>query len=210
MPAVLVVSSGLFHPPILGRLHLWRALRSLPRLHLKHASSIEAAARLPGSQFQAVVLYLHRQRISPAALDGLERFVREGGGVLAVHSATASFKENRRYGDILGGHFTGHPPVGSITVRQSRRGDEVFGVVPEFALHDEAYRHELRDDIRVHFTVTHQATGETQPFVWTRRHGAGRVCYVGAGHVAGSLRHPRIVALLRGGLTWVCGTTMGR
>ena len=38
------------------------------------------------------------------AFDG---FVRAGGGVLAIHSATASFKGSPAYFEVLGGRFVG-------------------------------------------------------------------------------------------------------
>ena len=243
MPQVLLITSGIFHPSLPGRLALRRDLAATPGVRLRHARSIEALAQTNLAALDAVVLYYHRHTISPRALDALDRFVRRGGGILAVHSATASFKQSSRYFDILGGRFIGHPPVGPLEIRPAVSADEIFGPIPPFVVTDEAYRHELRD-IRVHFVarsadrrpltgdrgviarpvvgaeaipsmerdcfVAQRAPGNDDapdaavPFVWTRQHGAGRVCYVAAGHCAGSLRHPSIVHILQVGLAWVC------
>ena len=234
MHTVLVISSGIFHPSLAGRLALWRALRATPGVTLRHApfgpaeafrgaasAPVEVLARADLPRADALVLFIHGKTISPPALDSLDRFVREGGGILAVHSATASFKETPRYTAILGGRFTGHPPVGPLEIRPSGV-DEIFGPVAPFTVTDEAYRHELADDIRVHFTArplrpaTPQRTaraqfplaaappGEELPIVWTRRHGLGRICYAGWGHCSASLRHPSTVRILQAGLAWVC------
>lgn len=258
MHTVLVISSGIFHPSLPGRLALWRALRAAPGVTLRHvpfrpagafgaAAPVEVLAQADPPRADALVLFIHGKTISPPALDALDRFVREGGGILAVHSATASFKETPRYTEILGGRFTGHPPVGPLEIRaaggatnratagvSARRDradphadyvtagvDEIFGQVAPFTVTDEAYRHELADDIRVHFTArplrpaararaarapdpaaTHAE--EELPIVWTRRHGLGRICYAGWGHCSASLRHPSAVRILQTGLAWVC------
>ena len=250
MHTVLVISSGIFHPSLPGRLALWRALRATPGVTLRHApfgpaeafrgaasAPVEVLARADLPRADALVLFIHGKTISLPALDSLDRFVREGGGILAVHSATASFKETPRYTAILGGRFTGHPPVGPLEIhpavggtdrdaadagRETSGVDEIFGPVAPFTVTDEAYRHELADDIRVHFTArplrpaTPQRTaraqfplaaappGEELPIVWTRRHGLGRICYAGWGHCSASLRHPSTVRILQAGLAWVC------
>lgn len=203
---VLVVSSGIVHPPALGRLHLWNTLRALPGMTLRHVSSLEALGESGHSKPRAVVLYYHAKSISPSALQTLDGFARAGGGILAVHSATASFKQSPAYFDILGGRFVGHPPVSALRVQPTQPIDDVFGAVAPFEVRDEAYHHELAADLRVHFTARIGGDGaEAVPFVWTRRHGSGRVCYVGAGHCAGSLTHPSIQGILQTGLRWVCG-----
>lgn len=220
MHTVLVISSGTLHPPLLGRLALWRALRATPGVTLRHAppcgaaAPVEVLARAGLPRPDALVLYIHGKTLSQRALDALDRFGREGGGILAVHSATASFKETPRYTAILGGRFTSHPPVGPIEIRPAGgeagvgRGapgiDEIFGAVAPFTVKDEAYRHELADDIRVHFTARPAQTEEELPIVWTRCHGLGRVCYVGWGHCSASLRHPSAVRILQAGLAFVC------
>ena len=237
MHTVLVISSGIFHPSLAGRLALWRALRAAPDVALRHApcgpaeafgaaaAPVEVLARADLPQPDALVLFIHGKTISPTALDALDRFVCEGGSILAVHSATASFKETPRYTAILGGRFTGHPPVGPLEIRPEGPADEIFGAIPAFTVTDEAYRHELADDIRVHFTARllrpaasappaerarttltegSTAPSEELPIVWTRRHGLGRICYVGWGHCSASLRHPSAVRILQAGLAWVC------
>ncbi len=98
--------------------------------------------------------------------------------------------------------------MGPLEIRAAAGADEIFGVIDSFIVTDEAYRHELQDDIRVHFGARCAGSvPEETPIVWTRRHdaaaSAGRICYVGAGHRAASLRHPSLIGILQAGLAWV-------
>jgi len=197
---ILLVTSGVFHPPYAGRLTLHRALGQLDGFVFRHVPSLE---RLPEGldKYSAMVLYYHGKTISDAALTRLDGFVGSGGGVLAVHSATASFKDSLRYSEILGGRFTGHGPVESFEVR-SKRYDIFRGIEP-FTIRDELYIHELQPGVDIHFTASHE--GDETPVVWTQRYGRGRVCYAVPGHTTNSLKHPAMQEILRRGLKWTCG-----
>jgi type 1 glutamine amidotransferase len=196
---ILLVTSGFFHPPYAGRLTLGQVLGQIDGFTFRQAPSLE---RLPADpdKYSALVLYYHRKTISEAALTRLESYAAAGGGILALHSATASFKGSPLYSQILGGRFSGHGPLESFEVR-GRRYDIFRGIEP-FTIRDELYLHELEPGIDVHFTAMH-GNGET-PVVWTHRYKKGRVCYVEPGHTAASLRHPAVQEILRRGLNWAC------
>jgi type 1 glutamine amidotransferase len=165
----------------------------------QHVTSLE---KLPAdlSRYSAMVLYYHRKAISDRALGRLDDFVRGGGGILAIHSATASFKESQRYFEILGGRFIGHGPVENFEVRG--RKYDIFNGIESFSIRDELYIHELQPGIDVHFTIAHD--GQESPAVWTHSYGAGRVCYAVPGHTTESMKHPAMQEILRRGLKWAC------
>jgi type 1 glutamine amidotransferase len=204
MKNILLVTDGFVHPPYGGRRALHRALAQLEGYSFRHARSL---GQLPVDvdSYAALVLYYHHKIISAAALDRLDSFVKNGGGVLAIHSATASFKDQPHYFDIIGGRFTGHGPVENFEVQQVK-GD-VFGEIGDFIVKDELYLHELHPGIDVHFEAQH--AGQAVPVVWTYRYGQGKVCYAVPGHTAESMKHPAMQEILRRGLQWVCprGTT---
>ncbi len=108
--------------------------------------------------------------------------------MLAIHSATASFKQEPRYFEILGGRFRVHGAIQTFEVSQTQSAEDVFGHVAPFQIKDELYIHELAPEIAVHFEAMHD--GEPVPVVWTRRYGAGRVCYAMPGHTAESMQAP--------------------
>ncbi|MGD8466252.1 MAG: ThuA domain-containing protein [Anaerolineae bacterium] len=200
---VLLVSSGLVHPSFLERFWLRRALRALPDVTLRQVPTLESLLRLPLAQVRGLVLYFHQETISPTALTTLERFVRQGGGLVAVHAATASFKEEDLYFEILGGRFLQHGPVGTFQIAPVSDQDEIFGSIPAFEVRDELYVHEYDAENRVHFYA--EVDGERQPMVWTRSYGKGRVVYSCPGHCVSTIRHPAVHDILRRGLAWACG-----
>jgi type 1 glutamine amidotransferase len=199
---ILLVSNGLVHPSWRARRWLKRSLQTMPGYVFQQVGSLEALPQLDASTFKALVLYFHHKTISSSALSRLDEFVRRGGGVLAIHSATASFKQEPRYFEILGGRFRMHGAVQIFTVHQTRATDEVFGALAPFQIKDELYVHELGPEITIHFETMHE--GQSVPVVWTRLYGAGHVCYAMPGHTVESMKHPTVHDILRRGLMWVC------
>lgn len=200
MPTLLV-SDGLVHPSLLGRFWLRRALTALPGYLFRRVALLEALPHLSLDSFRAVVLYIHHPTLSPAALERLDAFLEQGGGLLAVHAASASFKEEPHYYDILGGRFVGHGPVEEFLVQPAAPQDEVFTAIPEFSVRDELYRHEYDAANRIHFYTV--LGDEREPVVWTRRWGQGRVCYCALGHTVSAMRHPCVQQILQYSLAWV-------
>jgi type 1 glutamine amidotransferase len=198
MKKALLVTDGLFHPTLLGRIALHRALQQLKDFSFTHVSSLE---ELPSDLgvFSAFVLHYHHKTISNIALGKLDQYVKNGGGILAIHAATASFKESLPYFEILGGRFTGHGAVEEFEAR--RVSDEIFDGIDSFVVNDELYIHELQPGIQVHFTTP--LDGKEVPVLWTYRYGEGKVCYAVPGHRTESMRNKTYQQILQRGLMWV-------
>jgi len=201
---VLMITDGRVHPPLMGRFWLRYALAGMQGYNFARVSSMEEILKVDLSGFDGMVLYFHHDEVSEQALNTFDKFVAGGGGVLAIHSATASFKENDRFTDILGGKFSGHGPVESFSVMPVKPKDEIFGGIPEFRVTDELYLHNLQSDIKTHFNALHE--GKLIPVIWTRIHGKGRVCYACPGHRAASMRVTAYQQVLTRSLEWVCNT----
>ena len=201
MENVLLVTDGLFHPPLSARRALHKNLVAETPYTFQYARSME---KLPGDlmNFSALVLYFHHKRIAKSALARLDEFIASGGGVLGIHTATASFKRQLPYFKILGGRFTGHGPIETIDIKPVAKS-EIFSGIPAFTIKDELYIHELEPGIEVHFKATSQ--GEQIPAVWTNHYGKGRVCYAMPGHRTETMRDPIYQKVLQRGLSWVCG-----
>lgn len=198
MKKILLVSDGLFHPPLWGRITLQRFFRRMDGFSFEQIHSME---KLPAdvNKFQAMVLHFHHKLISRDSLMWLDEFVKNGGGVLAIHSATASFKKSLLYFDIMGGRFIGHGKIGRIDVKNQDSG--IFRGISNFSVRDELYLHELSDKIQVHFTASHE--GKEVPVVWTHGYGKGKVCYCVPGHTSGSMKNQTYQRVLQRGLEWV-------
>jgi len=199
-----MVSDGKIHPPLMGRFWLRYALAGMQSYNFTRVNSMEDILKFDMNVCCGMVLYFHHQKISEAALVAFDEFVTGGGGVLAIHSATASFKDSGRFADILGGKFSGHGPVEPFSITPVSSENEIFGNIPEFQIVDELYLHDLKPDIETHFTTIHN--GQLVPMVWTRIHGKGRICFACPGHRAASMRISEYQQILTRGLEWVCNS----
>lgn len=128
-------------------------------------------------------------------------FVRAGGGLLAVHSGTAGYKEVPGVRVILGGVFDHHPPPGPVTV-EPEAGHPLGAGVEAFVIHDEHYQMILDDRTAEIFLRTRSAHS-AQPAGWTRCEGAGRVAVLTPGHFPEVWLHPGMQRLLANCLRWV-------
>jgi uncharacterized protein len=198
--SILLVSSGLIHPNWLARRRLSELLAEIPGINIYKAPSLESLLTFPMENITAIVLYIHHKRISPAALERLESFVAGGGGLAALHSASASFKTEKRYFDLLGGRFTGHGPVKEFRVLPAPTTSATFAGIEGFDLRDELYHHEYDSSSQVQFYTPENNVNE--PVAWTRSHGLGRVFYCSLGHTAETLLLPGFRNLFKSGLEW--------
>ncbi|RPI35061.1 MAG: hypothetical protein EHM70_00840 [Chloroflexota bacterium] len=128
-----------------------RLLRGMAGYAVRRSASLEIFPQLDITTVQAVVLYIHQKTISPAALEALDRFVNSGGGVVGIHSATASFRKSPHYFEILGGQFTKHGAVEPFEVVPASGENGPFDGIGSFIIRDEIYIHDLQAGIHTHF-----------------------------------------------------------
>jgi type 1 glutamine amidotransferase len=198
---VLLISDGRVHPPLIGRFWLRNLLWGMHGFCFEKVHSMEKLPKMNLGDFHGLVLYFHHKEITEAALDAFDSFVFAGGGVLALHSATASFKDSNRFTDIIGGKFAGHGPVQRFDMKPTSPHQGIFKRIEGFSVSDELYLHDLQPDIDVHFNALYE--GQKIPTVWTRLHGKGRVCYSCPGHRSASMRVPSYQRLLSRALAWI-------
>lgn len=129
-------------------------------------------------------------------------YVRQGHGLLAIHSGTVLAKLPVLRG-LIGGTFTHHPPQCPVTVEPQQGHLLTTGSEP-FTLQDEHYFMEL-DDPQVDVFMTSTSEHGTQPAGWTRIEGQGRVCVLSPGHNAEVWLHPSFQTLLCNALRWCAG-----
>jgi len=198
---ILVISAGVVHPTLSGRKNLKKIIDNASDLNAEYTSNVESLVDLNSGEYSAVVLFFHRKKISQNALSALDKFVSNGGGLLAVHSTTASFKSENDYFKILGGRFIHHDKIREFTVSQTNKKSGIFRDLDDFKVRDELYIHECEDDIDVHFEVKNGDSSE--PVVWTRSYGKGRVCYSMFGHIGDVLKLAEVISIMNYGLKWV-------
>jgi len=111
----------------------------------------------------------------------LSDFVRAGGGLVAVHSGIASYKDWPAMRAVLGGVFEKHPPPGQLTVEPVAGHLLTTGLHGAFTIYDEHYQIVMDDPAADVFLRVCSEHG-VQPAGWTRHVEAGRVVVLTPGH----------------------------
>jgi len=127
-------------------------------------------------------------------------YVRQGNGLLVVHSGSAGYAQTPVFRALLGGVFVNHPPQCPVTVEPRVGHPLTVGSAP-FTVQDEHYMMALDDADAGIFMVTTSEHG-TQAGGWTRTEGAGRVCMLTPGHNVDVWLHPSFQTLLVNALRW--------
>ena len=192
-----------------GPIHDWQAVGDVMESRLSYDGcdvtriddDLDVLAELTPGHYDSVALYWTRGEISDAQMTGLSRYVREGGGFVGVHGATASFRESPEFHALLGGLFIGHPPPRRYVVSLRNTNHPVTrGLPEEFEITDEQYTYDY--DPRVNVLATALWKGIEHPVVWTKPWGPGRVAYHALGHDAGIAQQQMFGELLVRCVRW--------
>jgi len=127
-------------------------------------------------------------------------YVAQGGGLLAIHSGTAGYREATTLRRLLGGVFVHHPKQLPVTVTPKADHALTKGSVP-FTRQDEHYFMEMDDD-QVDLFLTATSEHGEQPAGWTRTEGRGRVCVLTPGHNVEIWLEPAYQTLITNAIHW--------
>jgi type 1 glutamine amidotransferase len=140
----------------------------------------------------------------------LQRFVRQGRGIVAIHAAADSHYYWPWYGRLIGGHFARHPsgtPRGIVHVVDPSH-PAVAGLTRTQRRTDEWYYFEDYDPTsRLLVTLDPQSLGEMDvnpnPMSWARMVDGGRIFYTAMGHTKESYSDRWFLRHVADGLDWV-------
>lgn len=149
-------------------------------------------------------------RMPQPSRDRLVNFVRGGGALLGMHTASICFDDWPEWGELLGGRWqwgvSHHPPLGPVSVSPTAHDHPVTRDIRPFDLTDEVYH-----DLALAADVVPLLVGECalsdgpQPVCWAREFGDGRVVYDALGHNAASLNESQHRRLLGQAARWLLG-----
>ena len=120
---------------------------------------------------------------------------------MALHSASASFRGNKKYHDLIGGEVNRYGEVKGFRVQPYTGRLTIFKGIKGFSIVDELYIHQFSEDVEIHFAVNRN--GRKEPVVWTRELGKGRISYCSLGHLPETIQNRNFEAILRRCLNWV-------
>jgi len=218
--AILIFShtTGYRHESIPAGIHAITAIAKARGLAV--VASEDPAMFDPGrlARFRAVVLLLSTTDpekaesewwIGPRRTE-FQRFVRSGGGIVAIHAAADSHYHWPWYGRLIGGHFQRHPqgtPKGRVTL--ANPGHRANRGLPMTTVRtDEWYYFDDFDPTSTLLMALDPASiGESDvnpnPVAWTRTVDGGRVFYTALGHTTQSYSEPFFLRHVANGLEWV-------
>lgn len=122
----------------------------------------------------------NQETLTPVQTAALTDWVRSGGALLAVHSATVSGKPNPDMAALFGGRFVEHPPQCSFPVYPLAHVHPITDGIESFAVFDEFYIQKCHPHLEIHMVALNR--GVAHSMVWTSKEAAGRVAYIAIGH----------------------------
>ena len=140
-------------------------------------------------RYDAVVIHTQGGKLTAEQEEGLVGFVRNGGGLVALHSATDSFVESDAYVELIGSHFRSHKPLYSLSVDVKGVDHPMTARMENFEIFDELYTLERLDRRKVQVLATVTWGDQSEPVVYVKQEGAGRVCYIALGHGPEAFAH---------------------
>lgn len=161
-------------------------------------------------RYSAAVVYAQGGKLTSAQETGLIEFVKSGGAFVGLHSATAAFRENSGYIEMVGGEFATHGPVTEFPVNIVDHEHMITARVPDFRITDEFYTLDKLDAAAVRVLAEGQWTGKKHPLAYVKEYGTGRVFYLALGHDERAFTHPEFQKLALRGLDWALGRKPGK
>ena len=146
--------------------------------------------------------------LSSQARDSLATYVREGGSLLGLHTASICFDGWDEWPKILGAGWvwgrSSHPPAGKVRVERTGDDDVLVGQSPPFEVFDEVYRGlDVFSQSQPLLRAKAAADDDFHPVMWTHRYGLGRVVYDALGHGPDSVMEPTHLAILKRAVQWL-------
>ncbi len=140
----------------------------------------------------------------------IPRFVREGGGLVCVHSAIATFADWKEFINLIGGLWvwdkSAHDKYQTIKSHVIAEHPIVDGL-PEYFEFDDEFYHTLRilPSSKILIESTHEKNGKrvTEPLAWIAKDNQReRVVVLLHGHDKVSWSHPHFQKLLKQSIEW--------
>jgi type 1 glutamine amidotransferase len=191
-----------------------RELRSLGRelgFDVEHTEDQTKFTDANLKRFAEVVFLSNTQKVlDSAGRAAFQRFVRGGGGFVAIHSSSNAELDWPWFGDLLGARFNGHPKVqtGTVVVEDSTHLSTKC-LPAKWIRPDEWYNFKSRpiEGAHVLLTVDEKSyegglMGEKHPVAWYHEFDGSRAWYTSLGHFDEHYTDPVFRSHIAGGMLW--------
>ena len=149
-----------------------------------------------------------------------EPWVRAGGGVVGLHSASATEYDWPFFVELIGARFRTHPPVltvADVTV-EAPAAPVTAGLPARWSRTDEWYAFHERpeaqgldivlalDEASAQPALPDDQRAGYHPIAWTDDHLGGRMFYTAMGHTPESYAEPAFLDLIAQAIAWTAGS----
>lgn len=174
------------------------------------------AALKPGDH-DVLLFYTVGQDLTPEQEGALRGFVEAGGGIVALHGASASFGKSDTWFRMIGARFAGHAPgTYRLPIAVADAQHPIMKGVSEFEIEDEEYCHRFPEGVERRVVArfkqrppnTSEKNGNNDA-VWTVQVGKGRVVYNALGHGDAAWRNPAWQRIVVQSVLWAAGRPGG-
>ncbi len=153
------------------------------------------------ARFDALLIYANIERMTPEQEAGLVGYVEDGGGFVAIHSASFCFQNSPAYIGLVGGQFRSHG-TGEFETKVVAPEHPVMQDLRPFATWDETYVHDKHNPENRTVLQVRLEGGREEPWTWVRTQGRGRIFYTAYGHDERTWMQPGFHALVERGIRW--------
>jgi len=145
--------------------------------------------------------------LTDVAKENLLSFVRNGKGFVCFHLSSAAWQDWEEWHTMVGRWWkmkeSGHGPLGKFTSKIVAPDDPICRRIKDFETEDELYAKLLGDEkINVLVAADSDWSKRTEPLVFTRDYGKGRVFHFCYGHTVQALQTPEVRRLFARGVEW--------
>lgn len=213
LPRVLVFSKtvGFRHQSIPKGISAILSLASANRLEIDTTENSAAFNDANLAKYAAVVfLSTTGDVLDSTQQTAFQRFIREGGGFVGIHSAADTEYGWPWYGGLVGAYFQSHPAIQTAVIHRIDSGHpSTRGVPVVWTRTDEWYNFRSNPSASVtvllrldEATYSGGTMGANHPISWCRLYDGGRTWYSALGHTEESFSEPDFLRHIGGGILW--------
>ncbi len=169
---------------------------------------LESETALKAYDVVVFLIFSRRVKMLPGqAQENLLDFVKSGKGFFVQHLASASFPKWEEFGKLCGRHWvmgtSGHGPRSVFKCDIANKEHPITKGLSEFKVDDELYA-KLQGSGKIDVLVTADSdwSHKTEPLVFTKSYGKGRVVHNAFGHDRKALMTPNVQKIIARGVEW--------
>jgi len=121
------------------------------------------------SKYHTLIFYNNQPFISRDQLNALLTFLDNGGGLVVLHCASASFQNSEEFIRVVGAAFKSHG-TGTFSPTTTNANHPVMKGVTDYTAWDETYIHTKHNPQRTVLAVRREGNHE-EPWTWVRTYG---------------------------------------